>query len=421
MTHPPALREAESPAVPERLVGIVHPLTMLDPEAPLTDLAFLGERLRGAEVVGLGRSTHGAHELSVLTHRVLRFLIERLGFRALAIEDDWTKGIEIDEHLRTGRGDLQVLLDGVSAHWRTEELLDVLSWMRSYNEQHPADPVRFVGLDIASVGALAYTAVARYVRRTAPDRLDELEAHYATLRPAAGVDAHIEWYRSQPDKQPFIEHARRAHDLVANLPPTEGHALAVQHARAIVGFYGYHAQDQVSFVEPLLAQNTIWWHEHTGDKIVYWGGIPHTAVGAARRVSFPPAPPTTDRNAGSRLREHFRSGYVSIGLTFHHGTVRLGSQLCAVPAPSPGRADAGLGGIGLDTYLLDLHADPGPAWAWLDAPAQLRLIGPRYDAADDADHHMSGGSLTDWFDLVVYRQEVTPTRPVGGGPKPERG
>jgi erythromycin esterase len=230
--------------------------------------------------------------------------------------------------------------------------------------------------------------------------------------PAAGIDGHIEWYRSQPDKQPFIDDARRAHDLVADLPPADGHALAVQHARAIVGFYEYHAQDAVSFVEPLLAQNTIWWHEHTGHKIAYWGGIPHTAVGEARRVSFPPAPPTTDRNAGSHLREHFGPDYVSIGLTFHHGTVRLGAQPHAIPAPSShGGADDHLGGIGPNTYLLDLHDGHDPPWAWLDAPAELRLIGPRYDPKEDANHHMSGGSLTDWFDLIVYRQEATPTRP----------
>jgi erythromycin esterase len=41
------------------------------------------------------------------------------------------------------------------------------------------------------------------------------------------------------------------------------------------------------------------------------------------------------------------------------------------------------------------------------------LIGPRYDAEENANHHMSGGSLSDWFDLIVYRREATPTRPLG--------
>jgi erythromycin esterase len=224
--------------------------------------------------------------------------------------------------------------------------------------------VRFVGVDIDSVRALAYRSVIGSARRAAPDRLGQIEAHYAALCPTAGIAEHTEWYRSQP----------------------------------------------------LLAQNTIWWHEHTGDKIAYWGGIPHTAVGEARQVSFPPAPPTTDRNAGSYLREHFGPSYVSVGLTFHHGTVRPGSKPNTIPAPPPGRTDSLLGRGCPDSYLLDLHVEQGPAKAWLDAPATLRLIGPRYDPRDDANHHMTGGSLADWFDLIVHHREVTPPRPLAQRP-----
>ncbi len=48
--------------------------------------------------------------------------------------------------------------------------------------------------------------------------------------------------------------------------------------------------------------------------------------------------------------------------------------------------------------------------AWLDAPATLRAIGPAYEAERDADYHMSGGSLAEWFDAIIWLQEVTPTR-----------
>jgi erythromycin esterase len=80
----------------------------------------------------------------------------------------------------------------------------------------------------------------------------------------------------------------------------------------------------MSYVESCLAKNTIWWHEHTGHKVIYWSGS-HSAVGHARTVSFPPAPPKTGRNAGSYLREHFGARYLSGGslndwfdLIIHH-------------------------------------------------------------------------------------------------------
>jgi erythromycin esterase len=387
-----------------------YPLTTVDPRAPLDDLEPLVDMVGDASIVGLARSTHGAHELSTLSHRVLRVLVERLGFRSLALEENWTTGIPIDEHLRTGSGNPGALLDDANRHHQTEELLDVLRWIRAHNEQHPSDPVRFVGLDISGVNVLAYDTVADHVRRTAPARLDELEAHHAPLRPTTGSEEHTDWYRQQADKRPFIDHARRAHAFVEGLPAGAGHELAVHHSRAIVDFYELHAIDattSMSYVESCLAKNVIWWHQRTGHKIVYWSGS-HSAVGHARTVSFPPAPPRTSRNAGSYLRDQFGARYMSVGLSFRNGSVPD-----AVPAPEPGRADALLASTGLATYLLDLRAArPERVRARLHAPAKMRLIGPNYSPAHDADHHMSGGSLGDWFDLVIHHREVTPTHPV---------
>lgn len=40
----------------------------------------------------------------------------------------------------------------------------------------------------------------------------------------------------------------------------------------------------------------------------------------------------------------------------------------------------------------------------------MRLIGPRFDAADNAAFHLAGGTLEEWFDVLVHRQAVTPNR-----------
>src|SRR5829696_7836407 len=128
-----------------------RPLATFDPAAPLDDLAPLGPRVRGAAVVGVGGTTGGAHELSALTHRILRYLVEHHGIRALAIEDDWRIGRALDDHVRTGAGDPRAVLAGAWPPWRTEEVVDVVHWTRTRNEAHPDDPVRIVGLDDAAL------------------------------------------------------------------------------------------------------------------------------------------------------------------------------------------------------------------------------------------------------------------------------
>ncbi|MGX5207254.1 erythromycin esterase family protein [Streptomyces violaceus] len=297
-----------------------HPLTMLDSEAPLTDLLPVADIVRDAQVVAVGAATRQAHELSALSHRLVRLLVEELGFRSLALEGDDASRLGLDEYIRTGTGDPRVMLSEARSFWQTEEILDVIRWMRSFNRRHPDDPVRFAGASRSPQG------------QTSP--LDGL----------AGI-------------------------------------------------------------ERSLAEGAIRWHEDTADRIVYWGGIAHTVNGNPRTVS-PSSPPMTHRNAGSYLREHFGAGYVSIGLTFHHGM----APYPVLPPPAE-FADAVLGGTGLDAYLLDLRVDgPPPVQTWLDTPAKTRLIGPHYDPTDNAAYHLSGGSLAEWFDAILHTQEVSPVR-----------
>ncbi|MEV0168926.1 erythromycin esterase family protein [Nonomuraea fuscirosea] len=302
-----------------------HPLTTLAPHDPLADLAALRDLTRDATVVALASSARQAHELSAIAHRMLRFLVEEMGFRSIALEGDSAARLKLDEYVRTGRGDPQALLADARSFWQTEEIVEVIRWMRAHNERHPNDPVRFA------------------------DVID------------------------------------RAPLQLSNLPEMVGDAI-----------------------EQRLAEDTIWWHEHTRDKIVYWGGLAHMVNGATRTVS-PPSPPLTHRNAGSYLRERFGSGYLCIGLTFHHGSLPY-----HVPAPPPDFAETPLGDAGLDSFFLNLHAQsPAPVRAWLNAPARTRLIGPVYDPGNDAAHHLSGGSLANWMDIVAHHRQVTPVRLTG--------
>ncbi|WP_216211306.1 erythromycin esterase family protein [Amycolatopsis aidingensis] len=130
--------------VREWIVATARPLDIVDPSAPLTDLRPLGEITGEATVVGIGTSIRTAHEPSVLMHRILRFLVEEMGFRSVLLEGDETKSAELAGYIRTGRGDPREMLTDARVFWRNEEILGVLRWLRSYNETHPADPVRLV-------------------------------------------------------------------------------------------------------------------------------------------------------------------------------------------------------------------------------------------------------------------------------------
>ena len=291
---------ARAEARPDPVTGWVRhhaaPLTTVDPAAPLGDLTPLRRTTGDAEIVGLGESTHGAAEEIALKHRTLRLLVERMGFRSIAWEEDWTTGLQINEYIRTGKGDLNALVRQMSPQWQSQQVAHVLAWLRDYNAGR-TDKVRFVGVEYYLLGSLAYDAVDAYVAATAPGRLAELRRHLRAIRPStANMFQYIQWYLSVADKGPYVRHARQVYSLVRGLPHRtrdRAHALALHHARQIVSFYVHYslpqppASDSLVYRDAHAAQNLRWWHRYSGDKVAYWG------ASAAHRQR----PPAADRRA----------------------------------------------------------------------------------------------------------------------------
>jgi erythromycin esterase-like protein len=389
------------------------PLATVDPAAPVDDLAFLRRSVGRAQVVGLGESVHGAAEEETLKHRLLRFLVERMGFRSVAWEEDWTTGLAIDRYVTTGAGDPDALVRRMSPQWQSREVAGVLRWLRAYNARH-AEKVRFVGVDYYLLGREAYDAVEAYVARTAPARLPALRAHLRAIRPPADVFGYVQDLLAVPDKTPYVRHARAIRALVAGLPAGPGHALALQHARQIVSFYEHYAlpqppaSDSLVYRDAHAAANLRWWRDHTGDRIAYWGASAHTANVPRLRFVLP-GPDWRYPTTGSYLRRWYGDRYVSIGVTLGSGAVSLGpAQSLALPPPRPGWFERPLVGVPAAQFALDLRAPAPPAVRrWLAAPLRTRGL-----PGQGPDAYLAGGTLAGWFDVVVHRQRVSPVAPV---------
>lgn len=102
-------------------------------------------------IVGIGEAAHGSRDFVTFRHRALRYLVEKKGFRALALEANWSTGMRLDDYLRTGRGDpVRIMSEEFqNAHLllHSQDYLDMIRWMRAYDIAHPGDPLRFVGND----------------------------------------------------------------------------------------------------------------------------------------------------------------------------------------------------------------------------------------------------------------------------------
>ena len=147
------------------------PLASLDPDAALDDLDPLRDLIGTARVVGIGESAHYVREYGLLRRRLVRFLVERMGFTLVAVESGFSEGLVVDRWIHGGDGTLAEIADrGLTYRFgRSAEMRGLLEWMRQVNSAGGA--VTYAGLDLP--GGLASLLPA----------LDNLDRYLA------GVDA----------------------------------------------------------------------------------------------------------------------------------------------------------------------------------------------------------------------------------------
>ena len=173
----------------------------LDADAPLDDLEPMRDLVGGARVVAIGESAHYIPEFHVVRHRLLRFLVERLGFTIYALEAPFTTGRAIGRWIEQGDGDIGEIASAAMpiSLGRIPELHDTLAWIREHN-LHAERPIHFVGTDVPGSGGSIVPA------------LERVHAELSTADPDAVplVDRALELARAHHDDETFAMLARYA-------------------------------------------------------------------------------------------------------------------------------------------------------------------------------------------------------------------
>src|SRR5687767_7578600 len=79
----------EPPDPPDPLMPGVYRLTGISPTLPVADLEPLRGIVGDARFVALGESTHTSEGYYQAKARVIRFMIEHMGFRVVTFENPW--------------------------------------------------------------------------------------------------------------------------------------------------------------------------------------------------------------------------------------------------------------------------------------------------------------------------------------------
>ena len=127
------------------------PITTVEPSHGFADLQALKTTIGHARIVALGESAHEVHEFRAFRNRLLEFLVQEMGFTAIAVETGFSEGVEVDDYVAgrsVGSANLAQRVFMWSPQGDTENL-ELIEWMRRYNSQpSTARKIRFYGIDL---------------------------------------------------------------------------------------------------------------------------------------------------------------------------------------------------------------------------------------------------------------------------------
>jgi erythromycin esterase len=158
--------------------GAAHRLDGIDLDTDDRDLGSLADLVGPARIVGLGESWHCVQEFLAIRYRLVRYLVERLGFTVVLFEGSLSTSRVLDEYINGANAELVL-----SVLWDNAATRRFLAWLREHNNG-AEQPVRALGLDthilimddVHRPGA-AFESVVEFLRSVDPEyALPHLEA-----------------------------------------------------------------------------------------------------------------------------------------------------------------------------------------------------------------------------------------------------
>lgn len=286
----------------------VHPLRLTTP-APDTDLAFLGEQLRGKQLCGLGEASHGTHEFYAAKTRLIRYLVTHLHYQQLGFEYEAGAIAPLNTYVHTGTGDLRALLRPLHLY-ATEEIYHLVQWLAAYNHTQAAGAqVSLFGFDTnytPAYQAAAATACLTYLQRH-PTQFPAAAAAVPVLTKIGNSPTAVLFDLAEPEVAALQRLATQVQASSQAATP-----LGAPFAQQLAWLYQGTLLSDPLARDRFMATNIV--ARSTPAKTILWGHNLHLAKDTTM---------TGYRGTGYYLRQRYGAQYYALGFDTYQGSVNV--------------------------------------------------------------------------------------------------
>ena len=341
-----------------------------------SEFSAFKSRLSAAKVIGLGEATHGTKEFYQYKAKLIKYLVMHENLRVLIFESDMV-GMEIINDYVLNKIDkpLSIILRNSSLFdiYRTQEVADLLEWIKAYNINQPANrQVKVAGMD----ANMPHHIASKFMKSTAlaPHLDAQLKKDLAEIR---SMPARRNFGKAR--KKYLMGVADKLGALVKRLPEDSVETYSHNVRLLIQSLQMINLGDIPlnSARDAHMAENVLWLTGKTSEreKLAIWGHNGH--ICADRWRNYPAT--------GMHLRRKLKDRYYAMGFAVGEGHARLWDSANRKPFHSAklptidnqGQFEFVLKGLKYVNFFLDLalaRSDKTLA-AYLKQPLLTRAVG----------------------------------------------
>ncbi len=268
------------------VVASVKPVEVAE-KADYSDLGAFKQAIGDAKIIALGEATHGTSEFFQLKHRLLQFAVQELGVRVFAVEANQLEVEKINRYVCDAKGTAEQVIRAMFAVWNTEEMLELIEWIRAYNSTNPSQKVEFVGFDLQDP-SLPMDSLSSFVAQWEPGLqpiVDSIQRNYREAwrkqyYPQASDSVRQTW-KANADKIWAMVALKKADWLNKASTPDEKIRVewAIQNARVTCQAAEIAHSQIVSARDTFMAENIRWIQSmhQPGTRIIVWAHDSHIA------------------------------------------------------------------------------------------------------------------------------------------------
>ena len=308
----------------------------------------------------------------------------------------------VNDYIINGKGNPKSALAGMYFWtWNTQEVLNMIEWMRKYNESGKGN-IEFWGFDLQTP-TVAMQNVESFNHKYDGKFSDSLSFYYRDISNIVSTIYHVNyqdkisyattWYQSSIN---VLNHLIRDRKRYLQLDDSSNVDWIIQNARIVVQgaeifIPGKKSRDKE------MAINVEWIISHSpkNAKIVLWAHNGHISK--------------AENSMGSYLSKEYGNKMINFGFAFYSGKYTAvgdtGLGTYSTSMPEPGSVEWALHRTGIERMILDIRnvsADSNSSW--LNQTLDFRSIGAM--AMDNAFYPTI---ITKDFDVLIYFDKTMPS------------